>query len=215
MRDSGDSFLAKEPAYESGARRRPLSPHGAQVLTRACANILLFALLLFLTPAEGEERPTAALGATTLTVEMTGALPGFSAAAASQYLASEMGQAGVAGWTFVPTPASAQPAPDRIEWHIEQSPYAGGSVRQFIPIPSVQRLFGTHHNISVEVRLYLRGQYQTLALGETVVQGGPPDKALAAFVTKLTQDLLGEHGAYRSIDKSSSPNTSTKSNSPP
>jgi hypothetical protein len=137
-----------------------------------------------------------------LSVEADGALPGFRAGESISFLASRMGAAGVTGWTFTPAFAPDTPPPDRIEWRIELDPYAGGNVRQFFPMPGVQRMFGTHHLLTARVMLFLGGQYQTLVYGEALVQGGAEDKALAGFVDDLTRQLLGEKGAYRAIDMS-------------
>ena len=54
--------------------------------------------------------------------------------------------------------------------------------------------------ITIEARLYLNGQYQTLVEEQAIVQGGPDDPDLAAAVTRATQNLLGPSGAYRAID---------------
>jgi len=154
---------------------------------------LFAALTLALTlPATAAETPAIALSVIT-----DGPLPGFGDASASPWLAALMDRAGVSGWDFAP--ATGAP-PDRVEWHFALIPYAGGGVRQFFPMPQVQRMFGNLHMVSAEARLYLDGQYQTLVFGQAVIQGGAQDKALADFVARMTQQLLGEHGAYRSID---------------
>ncbi|MBL6852102.1 MAG: hypothetical protein ISS15_16680 [Alphaproteobacteria bacterium] len=158
---------------------------------------LLAGLVLLLAPVAGQ--------ATALTVAAVGDLPGFSAQDAPQYLAVRMGQSGVSGWTFVPAADGGAPAADRVEWRIELLPYAGGSMRQFIPIPAVQRMFGARRVIAVEVRIYLKGEYQTLAAGQAVVHGGPDDADLAKLVGTITQDLLGETGALHAIEQSSAP----------
>lgn len=76
-------------------------------------------------------------------------------------------------------------------------------VRQFFPMPQVQKLFGARHHITAEAMLYLDDQYQTLMFGQAAIQGGAQDGDLAAFVSSMTQDLLGPHGAYRAIDLTS------------
>jgi hypothetical protein len=63
-----------------------------------------------------------------------------------------------------------------------------------------ERTFGIHRPITIEVRLYLNGEYQTLVEGQAIVQGGPDDRDLAAAVASLTQSLLGTSGAYRATD---------------
>jgi hypothetical protein len=51
--------------------------------------------------------------------------------------------------------------------------------------------FGVHRPITIEARLYLSGEYQTLAKEKAIIQGGPDDPDLAAAVASLTQNLLG------------------------
>jgi hypothetical protein len=136
----------------------------------------------------------------TVSVEADDALPGFRHGETISWLAERMGAAGLGDWRFTPAFNPDIPPRDRIEWHVEYDPYAGGNVRQFIPMPGVQRMFGAHHLISVKVMLYLDGQYQTLVYGEALVQGGAQDKDLTDLVDKMTHNLLGETGAYRAID---------------
>jgi hypothetical protein len=133
-----------------------------------------------------------------LSVEASGPLPGFRPEDAIHYLAEAM--SGQSGWRFVTQAPSASLPRDRIEWRFELDPYAGGGVRQFFPMAQMRQLFGARHRVSAEARLYLDGQYQTLVFGQATIQGGADDKELAAFVARMTNDLLGEHGAYRAID---------------
>jgi hypothetical protein len=135
---------------------------------------------------------------TELDVVVIGTLPGFRAEDTPRYLADQMNRAGIPDFTF--TASQAANGWSRIEWRIVQGAYAGGGMRQFIPIPSEQRLFGNRHYVSVEMRLYLGGDYQTLTFGQAIFQGGPQDLELAAFVTNITRNLLGKSGAYRAID---------------
>jgi hypothetical protein len=171
-------------------------------MTRNFMALLFAALTLPLTlmgTGAAAQTTGAAASVVALSVITDGPLPGFGDASASPWLAVEMDQADVSGWDFAP--ATGAP-PDRVEWHFALIPYAGGSVRQFFPMPQVQRMFGNLHMVSAEARLYLDDKYQTLMFGQAVIQGGAQDKALAAFVMRMTQQLLGEHGAYRSIDMS-------------
>ena len=151
---------------------------------------MALAALMFAAPARAE-------GPVSLGVSVEGAIPGFAGAEAAEYLAAQMNSVGAAGWSFHPGIGSV---PDRVEWRVTPQALASGGMRQFFPMPAVQRLFGNRHQISVEMRLYIGGQYQTLTYGQTVIQGGPQDEDLAAFVARMTRDLLGEHGAYRAID---------------
>ena len=77
-------------------------------------------------------------------------------------------------------------------------------------IPAVHKLFGARYLVSVEVRLYLDGQYQTQTFGQVATQGGDRDPELANFVMQQTENLLGLNSAYRSIDMGPAP----KNNAP-
>jgi hypothetical protein len=59
---------------------------------------------------------------------------------------------------------------------------------------------GVHRPVTIEARLYLNGQYQTLVEAQALVQGGPDDPDLAAAVAVVTKDLLGPKGAFRAIE---------------
>lgn len=155
----------------------------------------LAAALLFVLPAQAQTMP----GDIILHVGTGDDLPGFRQSDEAQYLADQMQASGVKGWRFV-AEAPSRLSGARIEWHFTADPYAGGEVRQFFPIAGVRKMFGARHLITAEVRLYLDGQYQTLMYGQANVAGGAKDPDLAAFVTRMTQGLLGETGAYRSID---------------
>jgi hypothetical protein len=66
-------------------------------------------------------------------------------------------------------------------------------------------IFGVHRPITIEARLYLNGEYQTLVEKQVVIQGGPSDPDLAAAVASLTENLLGPSGAYSAIDAGQRP----------
>lgn len=178
---------------------------GVRTLAKIGGIGVFLTLILLAPPAFPQNRLAAADKVTTLAVTAVGVLPGFKLAEAPQYIAAQMAKTGVAGWAFVPAPTGEPQAADRIEWRFRLNPYAGGGIRQIIPIPSLQRFFGVHRLISVEVRLYLGDEYQTMNFGEATIQGGARDQDLAALVTKLTQNLLGAKGAYRAIDVSPKP----------
>jgi hypothetical protein len=163
---------------------------------RTPAQILLQAgLLLALIQPSPAQTP-----AITLSVEARDDLPGFRKADVADYLADRMREAGLRGWAFIAAPAPSIPPRDRIEWHFEPDPFAGSFVRQFFPMPGVQKIFGPRHRITAEAMLYLDDEYQTLVFGQATIAGGAQDKDLADFVARMTKDLLGEKGAYRSID---------------
>jgi hypothetical protein len=160
---------------------------------------IFFAIMLVAMPVPVRAQ-TAARPVIALTVDALGTPPGFKPADLPRYLAARMQEAGLAAWQFAPAAEHAAPSPDRVEWRFRLNPYAGGHLREFIPVPTLQRLFAVHRLITVELRLYLDGEYQTATLGQATIQGGPDDKNLAAFVVQLSQQLLDETGAYRAID---------------
>jgi hypothetical protein len=130
-------------------------------------------------------------------------LPGFRYAALSRYLAVHMAEAGLADWHFA-SAAGASVAADRVEWSFKLSPYAGGGVRRFGHSLSYEHWFGARP-VTIEARLYLNGEYQTLVAAQASVTGGPDDPALAAAVVSVTRNLLGPSGAYRAIDRGLAP----------
>ena len=135
----------------------------------------------------------------TLQVETSDTLPGFHLGALPRYLALHMGEARLADWRFEPA-ADKGSAPDRVEWKFKLNPYAGGEVRNFIRPHMAERIFAEHRPITIEARLYLKGQYQTLVEKQAVVQGGPDDPDLAAAVASITENLLGPQGAFHATD---------------
>jgi len=134
----------------------------------------------------------------TLKVEATSGLLGVHHSALSRYLAMHMTDAGLADWRFEAAEGDVA-ARHRVEWMFRLNPYAGGEVRNLAHTLASERRFGGHRPITIEARLYLNGQYQTLVEIQAIVRGGPDDPDLAAAVAKVTDDLLGPSGAYRAI----------------
>jgi hypothetical protein len=142
-----------------------------------------------------------AAGPITLTVEATHGLPGLHHFALSRFLAAQMAEAGLADWRFESAERGVS-ARDRVEWTFRLNPYAGGEVRNFARSLIDERSFHAHRPITIEARLYLNGEYQTLVEGQAIIDegGGPNDPHLVEAVASLTQSLLGTSGAYRAID---------------
>jgi hypothetical protein len=134
-----------------------------------------------------------------LKVEAAHGLPGLHHSALCRFLAAHMADAAVAGWRFVPAEGDVS-APNRVEWTFRLNPYAGGEVRQFVREPVAEQGFGVHRPVTIEVRLYLNGEYQTLVARQAMIQGGPNDLEFANAVASATASLLGPSGAYRAID---------------
>jgi hypothetical protein len=149
--------------------------------------------LVLLTASGDPETPI------TLKVEAAHGLPGLNHSALCRFLAAHMADAAVAGWRFVPAEGDVA-APNRVEWTFSLNPYAGGETRQFVHEPVREQGFGAHRPATIEVRLYLNGEYQTLVAQQAMIQGGPNDTELAAAVASTTASLLGPSGAYRVID---------------
>jgi hypothetical protein len=156
------------------------------------ARLILAATLLPVTSA-------IAAAATTLQVEATGGLPGFQRADLQRYLTLHMAEAGLGEWRFEPAAGSGSAA-NRVEWMFRLNPYAGGEVRNFVHTLVNERKFGVHRTITIEARLFLNGEYQTLVEKQAVIYGGSNDPELAAAVASTTQNLLGPTGAYHAID---------------
>jgi hypothetical protein len=135
----------------------------------------------------------------TLQVETSDTLPGFHLGDLPRYLALHMAKARLADWRFEPA-ADKGSAPDRIEWKFKLNPYAGGEVRNFIRPHMADRIFAAHRPITIEARLYLNGEYQTLVEKQAIIEGGSNDPDLAAAVASVTQSLLGPSGAYAAAE---------------
>jgi hypothetical protein len=141
-----------------------------------------------------------AAAATSIILEVgaAGAPPGFQKGNnLPRYLALHMNDAGLTEWRFEPATGEGLPA-NYVLWAFRLNPYAGGEVRSF----RLQHMrTGTFRRpITLEARLYLNGEYQTLVEGQALIEGSPDDPGLASAVTKLTRSLLGASGAYRRID---------------
>src|ERR1700751_6054118 len=140
-----------------------------------------------------------AAAATTLQVEAATGLPGFHRDDLQRYLAAHMAEARLGEWRFEPAADNASAA-NRVEWSFKLNPYAGGEVRNFAHTSVYERELGVHRPITIEVRLYLNGEYQTLVEVQAILHGGPNDLALATAVASVTENLLGPSGAYHAID---------------
>jgi hypothetical protein len=145
-----------------------------------------------------------AVASTALKVEASDGLPGFHRNDLPSYLAAHMAKLGLTDWRFEPA-ADNSSALDRVEWRFKLNPYAGGEVRRFVGTQSPERSVDVHRPITIEARLYLDGQYQTLVEKQAIIRGGANDSDLAAAVASVTQDLLGPLGAYRAIDTGQPP----------
>jgi len=136
--------------------------------------------------------------ASTLEVKASNALPGFHRSELARYLAAHMADVMLSDWSFAPEVGDGVAA-DRVEWSFKLNPYAGGEVRRVGGSLNHEGRLNAHRPITIEVRLYLNGEYQTLVEQQAIVQGGPDDPDLAAAVANVTRNLLGPAGSYRAI----------------
>jgi hypothetical protein len=127
---------------------------------------------------------------TVLSVSVQGWLPGFDTKDLPPFIAEEMNAAAVAGWRFAPAGDGASQAPNRVEWRFKPNPYAGGpTLHRLGFVREIDQIFGVHRPISVEVRLYINGEYQLLESAEPTLQGGTRDPDLRKQIVTLTQSL--------------------------
>jgi hypothetical protein len=166
-------------------------------LTLMCRRLVLAAMSVLVCWSG----PVTSAPASSITLEVgaAGGLPGFQKGDLPRFLARRMTDAGLTEWRFEPATGEGLPA-NYVLWQFRLNPYAGGEVRSFAPHHMSRGTFGGLHRITLEARLYLNGEYQTLVEGQALIEGGPADPGLAAAVTLLTRALLGPAGAYRHID---------------
>ena len=161
---------------------------------RRVALVALWALV----PTLGQLSSAVAAAQVTLQVGASHGLPGLHHSALARFIAAHMAEVGLADWRFEPVADNAIAA-NRVEWTFRLNPYAGGEVRNFAHTSTDEWRFGVHRPITIEARLYLNGEYQTLVEKQAIIQGGPDDPSLAAAVASVTQSLLGPSGAYHAI----------------
>jgi len=159
------------------------------------ALVIGLALVVLVPPIASADAETSI----TLKVEAAHGLPGLHHSALCRFLAAHMTDVRLADWRFEPAEGDILDAPNRVEWTFRLSPYAGGEVRQFVRKPVAEQGFDVHRPVTIEVRLYLNGKYQTLVERQAMIQGSPNDPDLAATVASATESLLGPSGAYRAI----------------
>lgn len=148
--------------------------------------------------------PLAAAAAQPMTigVAVEGSVPGISDAELPVYLADTMNSGADGEWHFVPVAPGGPKPRNRIEWAIRTNASAEGSVRTYgFSRATMERLIGVHQFLSIEVTLYLDGQYQTAAHSEVTASGGPQDPDLMADVVRSTKQLI----AYSKMDTTAKP----------
>lgn len=161
-----------------------------------CGCFALAAAAAFPLAAAAEAQPL------TVAVAASGSIPGIRDADLSSFLADTMNTGADGSWHFEPTAPGAPPSPNRIEWSIKMNASAEGAVRTYgFSRATMERLIGVHQFLSIEVTLFLNGQYQTQSHSEVTATEGAQDPDLAADVVRSTRQLM----AYTTMDTTAKP----------
>lgn len=138
-----------------------------------------------------------ALQPLTVAVAAQGSVPGVKDADLNAFLANTM-NAGIEGpWHFVPAARNGPAAANRIEWSFRSMASAEGTVRNFgFARNAIDRMMGAHQFLSIEVTLYLNGQYQTASHSEVTAAKKAQNPELIADVVRSTRQLI----AYEAMD---------------
>lgn len=132
-----------------------------------------------------------------IAVAASGSIPGISQQDLDPYVVGAMNASHVGGWHFEGAGAAGAQPSYRVEWTFSQNTYAAGTVRTYgFSRAMMQRLLGSRSFITIEARLFLGGQYQTLVLGHATVTEGARSTELADEIAKLSRQLM----AYPVLD---------------
>jgi len=135
--------------------------------------------------------PRAAQTGGSVAVETAGSVPGVAADDLNRFVTERMNKARLPAWQFRAAPASGGHADDRVEWAFKVDPSATGDVRTYgFSRAMMERLLAARHRVTIRVRLYLHGEYQTETLGQVTVGATAPDADLDAEILKLTQMVM-------------------------
>jgi hypothetical protein len=133
----------------------------------------------------------------TIVVVAQGALPGVKDTDLPVFLTNAMNAGVPRPWHFVPAASGSPKAPNRIEWSIRTLASAEGTVRNFgFARAAIDRMIGAHQFLSIEVTLYLNGQYQTASHSEVTATKEAQNPELIADIVRNTQQLI----AYEAMD---------------
>jgi hypothetical protein len=159
----------------------------------AAAGVILTGGVLVALPVAATAQPMR------VAVAVEGSIPGISDADLPALLAKAMNEGVDSGLRFEPVAPGAPMPPDRIEWSITTNASAEGTVRTYgFSRATMQRLMGVHQFLSIEVTLFLGGQYQTQSHSEVAANGSAQDPDLMADVVRSTRQLV----AYTTLDTS-------------
>lgn len=162
-------------------------------LTRI-SRIAVLILPVFLTDvAAAAAAPSPSPASSTVVVEASGNVPGFTSAQLTAYLARRMHEETPPPWQFSARNSGAASAPNRVVWsfktlHVEWKP---GAHKGF-PTPTNSVTY-----LSAEVKLYLKDLYQMTMITQPSVSGGSGDAAVADMVHDVAHSLFVQNEPER------------------
>ena len=133
--------------------------------------------------------PSASPESSTIVVEVSGTVPGYTQAQLAGYLARRMQEEIAAPWHFVASQPAGQTAPNRAVWSFKtlRKVWKGGSHSGF-PSPVNLETY-----LRAEVKLYLNGNYQMTMDTHPSVGDEPDNKALSGMVHDAAHALFIEN----------------------
>lgn len=140
--------------------------------------------------AQTETSASPASDSGTVVVVTSGSVPGFTSAELSAYLARRMHEQATAPWQFAAATPATQSAPNRMVWSFRnlRVVWKGATHRGFASPENSESY------LSVEVKLYMKNDYQLTTVAHPSVRGGPDDKALSAMVEEVAHAMFAANG---------------------
>jgi len=129
-----------------------------------------------------------------LTVVSSGRVPGFVSTDVPSYLAARMTEAPLEDWSFGPISWDFVPPANRVDWSFRIDGEDGQAAA-----PASKRRYVARQLLLIEARLYLNGEFQAVTTNQVDIYGGSNDEDLAAAIRRISESLLGAHGAYQAI----------------
>src|SRR5262249_40418441 len=105
---------------------------------------------------------------TMLEVGAAGGVPGVQESELVLYFGRHMTDAGLTEWRYEPAFGEGLPA-NYVQWRFSLKPYNGGEVYSHHPFHPSRETFGELYSVTLEARLYLNGEYQTLVEGQALM----------------------------------------------
>jgi hypothetical protein len=133
-------------------------------------------------------------------VATTGSVPDLAQQELPGYVAAALNANHLGPWRFEASHPGAASAGYRVVWSFKENAYAAGSVRTYgFSRAQMQRLVGSRNSLTIEARLFLDGEYQTLVLGHATLSEGARSPELTQAIVKIGRELM----AYPDLDTKS------------